>query len=481
MNSVFGRYLVAVVIGGSVFLGLHYLNRSAVVPAGTDVAAPDAGQGDAAVADQAVTGTEAPGDAAGETTATVTEIVDSADVETIVEETAPPEAAEETQPAPVASEPEATPQEQPVAEDAAPADQGDTATTTNDVVADEPAADEPAVTGQAQDTATPAPAATETPAETPASDSGDSAQQTATTETAAVTEAISGSDENGDKPQFDVVRVDNTGTAVIAGKAAPNSTVTITANGKEIGEAVASSSGEFVTILDTSTTGEEGQTQTLGLESDVDGTLQFSDETIVILPTLKSDAAEAASDTPPAAPVIVKATADTVEVVQPAAPLQVDQVSIDSISYEKTGEAAVAGRGTPNHMIIAYVDNEAVAKAEISELGSWKVVLDGLEAGNYMLRVDELDANGKVVSRMETPFQRAFPADVERAQAVQDAAGDGPVTYTVQPGNNLWVIATGRYGEGLKYHQIFAANRDKIRDPDLIYPGQVFVLPDATE
>lgn len=49
---------------------------------------------------------------------------------------------------------------------------------------------------------------------------------------------------------------------------------------------------------------------------------------------------------------------------------------------------------------------------------------------------------------------------------------------TVQPGNTLWAIARERYGEGILYMQVFEANRDRIRDADLIYPGQVFVLPD---
>jgi nucleoid-associated protein YgaU len=53
-----------------------------------------------------------------------------------------------------------------------------------------------------------------------------------------------------------------------------------------------------------------------------------------------------------------------------------------------------------------------------------------------------------------------------------------PVTVTVQPGFTLWAIARGRWGDGNMYVQVFEANRDRIRDPDLIYPGQVFTIPD---
>ena len=52
---------------------------------------------------------------------------------------------------------------------------------------------------------------------------------------------------------------------------------------------------------------------------------------------------------------------------------------------------------------------------------------------------------------------------------------------TVQPGNTLWGISRERYGEGILYVRVFEANRDKIRNPDLIYPGQVFVLPEGAE
>ena len=40
------------------------------------------------------------------------------------------------------------------------------------------------------------------------------------------------------------------------------------------------------------------------------------------------------------------------------------------------------------------------------------------------------------------------------------------------------IIVRKRYGDGLLYVRVFEANRDKIKDPDLIYPGQLFDLPD---
>ena len=50
-------------------------------------------------------------------------------------------------------------------------------------------------------------------------------------------------------------------------------------------------------------------------------------------------------------------------------------------------------------------------------------------------------------------------------------------TYTVRSGDCLWNIAKKYYGNGSLYTKIFNANRDKIRNANLIYPGQVFVIP----
>jgi LysM repeat protein len=67
------------------------------------------------------------------------------------------------------------------------------------------------------------------------------------------------------------------------------------------------------------------------------------------------------------------------------------------------------------------------------------------------------------------------PAPV--AVAAAEPAKAQPVTITVQPGFTLWGIAQQSYGDGVMYVQVFEANKDKIKDPDLIYPGQVFAMP----
>ena len=52
-------------------------------------------------------------------------------------------------------------------------------------------------------------------------------------------------------------------------------------------------------------------------------------------------------------------------------------------------------------------------------------------------------------------------------------------TYVVVSGDSLSKIAKREYGDGNKWRKIYEANRDIIKDPDLIYPGQELKIPDA--
>jgi nucleoid-associated protein YgaU len=149
-------------------------------------------------------------------------------------------------------------------------------------------------------------------------------------------------------------------------------------------------------------------------------------------------------------------------------------VALDTIRYTDRGEVFVGGRAAGPHAVRLYLDNVAVAVDRADAAGLWEVGLPDVPPGLYTLRVDELDDAGAVLSRIESPFQREAPADLAAAFGDwQDVA-----VKTVQPGHTLWAIARERYGDGVMYVSLFQANRDRIRDPDLIYPGQVFVLPD---
>ncbi|HET9068027.1 MAG TPA: LysM peptidoglycan-binding domain-containing protein, partial [Amaricoccus sp.] len=122
------------------------------------------------------------------------------------------------------------------------------------------------------------------------------------------------------------------------------------------------------------------------------------------------------------------------------------------------------------------VDDRFAEEVRVAADGRWSMQLDDVAGGIYRLRIDQIAADGKVASRVETPFQRDYPrAPLPRPGA---APPMGTVSVTVQPGNNLWTLARLHYGSGVRYTQIFTANREQILDPDLIYPGQIFNIPD---
>ena len=171
--------------------------------------------------------------------------------------------------------------------------------------------------------------------------------------------------------------------------------------------------------------------------------------------------------------------------VQTNAP-KVSDVIIDAISYDAEGEVLLSGRGVVDQHIRIYVDNKPVKTRSIEADGTWSMDLQEIDAGVYILRIDQLDSDGVVTSRTETPFQKetnqvakqmAALANNEVADSTHQI-GIGLSTVIIQPGYTLWAVARKTYGFGMQYVRIYHANKDQIRDPDLIYPGQIFKLPE---
>lgn len=69
-------------------------------------------------------------------------------------------------------------------------------------------------------------------------------------------------------------------------------------------------------------------------------------------------------------------------------------------------------------------------------------------------------------------------SDVESGSSSTAATPAGR-SYTVQKGDSLSKIAKREYGDAQQWRRIYEANRDVIQNPDLIYPGQVFRIPEA--
>lgn len=186
-------------------------------------------------------------------------------------------------------------------------------------------------------------------------------------------------------------------------------------------------------------------------------------------------------------PVIVIATKDGVKLIQaplPEAPEVMDNVSLDLIAYDADGEVELSGRSKAERHIRIYVDDLPVKTQAVDDDGFWKLSLPEVDPGTYTLRVDEIDDRGQVTSRVETPFKKEDASAVAtvvsaKASATTQPSGQGAAIerVTIQPGATLWALAKANYGDGRLYVQIFKANREAIKDPNLIFPGQIFAIP----
>lgn len=178
---------------------------------------------------------------------------------------------------------------------------------------------------------------------------------------------------------------------------------------------------------------------------------------------------------------VLRAGADGVELIQSGSapqPEALTDIVLETISYSDEGEVQLTGRAGKRSTVRVYLNNKPLTDLGAGDDGKWKGELNGVEPGIYTLRLDELDAQGDVISRLETPFKREAP-EVLVPAASQDPGAAPPIrAITVQKGDTLWAISRARYGDGFLYVKVFDANRDSIRNPDLIYPGQVFSIPD---
>ena len=298
-------------------------------------------------------------------------------------------------------------------------------------------------------------------------------------------------------PQLDTLRVDPDGSAVFAGRADADTAVDIMLDGAAVTQVQSDASGAFVAIVQLPFS---EQSQAMSLRADPQGAATASVETYLIAPfeappqpvldipvPTRNGGQSVVRDIPvpkprpAAAPTIIVDSPEGVRVVQNG-PQVLSQVALDSITYDPSGDVLIAGRAAGQGFVQVYLDNQPVTTSRIVEDGGWRTDLPDVDTGIYTLRIDEIDAAGTVVSRIETPFQREDPNVVASALANETAAPAFQVAMTtVQPGSTLWAIARDQMGSGVMYVEVFAANQDRIRDPDLIYPGQVFRMPQTDQ
>ncbi len=328
---------------------------------------------------------------------------------------------------------------------------------------------------------------------------------------------------------FDIVRIEPSGEAVVAGRATPGATVELLRDGQVIATEKANDAGEFVITPPTLPAGDHQlQLRTQGADA------AASERTVVVsipkdgkgealvVASEPNKPAEILQQPSPAqetaaAPAVAASSTPQPESTRTDQPLRVGAVEVEG------GRLFVQGAGPSGSGVRIHLNNAPVAEATVDPDGKWSLTIEkGMTPGTYAVRADQLDAAGKVVARAETPFDYTprmadastgngagqaatgpeqaqpegdLPTAPSTAETTPAAAPPAPQTapspanpvvpevgtVTIKRGDNLWRISRSIYGQGIRYSVIYDANTDQIRDPDLIYPNQVFVVPKASD
>jgi LysM repeat protein/outer membrane biosynthesis protein TonB len=302
-------------------------------------------------------------------------------------------------------------------------------------------------------------------------------------------------DQMPDGPSFDVVRIEKDGSALIAGKAAPDSAVSVLIGADVVTTVAADRSGGFAALF---TLAPSDQPRLIMLRMRLaDGREFMSQDQVIVAPddvaqpltvaeaapvavasaepaqeaAPETSAPKTATDpqptpepapepvaavepsTPSTSPVPAQdqaraepenATAPSaillgpkgVKVLQPGAasrPGVVQPVVIDAISYTASGAVLLGGRGTAGSAVRVYLNDSFLTEFQISADGGWGGELPSVAPGRYSLRADQIDASGKVTARFETPFQRETHATLAALAAPKTAA---PQTQTAPSGTD---------------------------------------------
>ena len=198
--------------------------------------------------------------------------------------------------------------------------------------------------------------------------------------------------------------------------------------------------------------------------------------------------------------------------------------AFDVARIERTGDAVIAGRAAPGATVELLRNGESLDRAVADQAGQFVMTPPRLPAGNYALTLRSREPDGRqTLSKQSVAVALAEPApgsstiqahaelpsNASGTNAANRSAPSQPVlqlakqqdaivstaaarsdgsslstavtpkksTTVVTRGDSLWRISRLTYGEGTRYALVYRANRDRIRNPDRIYPGQVFVLP----
>lgn len=274
-------------------------------------------------------------------------------------------------------------------------------------------------------------------------------------------------------PSFDIARIEPNGRAVIAGRAAPSARIVLLDGGKEITRTEADGRGEWVLLVQDPPLAA-GQHE-LRVVQHIEGRAPVTSEQVVVAVVPAPAPAGGPGSVGPKEETLVMVVppGGAATLVQPPSPGGVPRsgdLTMSTLDYDDRGQVTITGQATAGGSVRAYLDGVPVAEGRAGRDGRWQLApAKAIEPGKHTLRLDRLAETGTPIARLEIKFDRGLAAA---------AVGEGPRLHVVR-GDNLWNISRAHYGDGGRFTVIFAANKEQIRDPNLIYPGQIFSLPKA--
>jgi len=307
---------------------------------------------------------------------------------------------------------------------------------------------------------------------------------------------------------IDLARVKPDGAAVFAGTAAPNAKISIFEGDILLGETIANGSGEWVIVLEKMLA--PGQHLISVAMERPDGSKELSDRSLAVeiyqdaeskplvalLPETATDVpvliqspddvepAQPASTTAtvtvtpsPAKPQPASTTATVTVTPSPAKPqpdiatTQLAALTPTAIVWRDAGSILISGTSRGGIKVTATDPKRSFGEALVLADGDWQI------AGSFdmsltvkHLRFELYDEANRVIAHYDLPISAR---DLAKGQ-------DGSPLIVVNKGDALWRIAYHQLGEGVKYVDIVRRNRQDISDPNLIYPKQIFAVPNAT-
>ena len=326
---------------------------------------------------------------------------------------------------------------------------------------------------------------------------------------------------------IDLARVKPDGAAVFAGTAAPNAKIRIFEGDILLGETVANANGEWVIVLEKSLAAGQ-HLISVAIERS-DGTTEMADRSLAVeiyQDTETKPLVALLPETETEVPVLIQSP-DDVDTAKPAAATSEAIVADAAKLAAAASEAIVADDAKPAAAAMPEITRAAPAKpqakspivasqiatSQIAALAPsaivWRdassVLISGTSRGGIRVTVNDAKGQfGEALVLADGAWQVAGSLDMDIAlnqlrfalfddvnqiiarydlpvKARDLAKGqDGSPLVVVNKGDMLWRIAYQQMGKGVRYVDIVRRNKQDIINPDLIYPKQIFAVPQSS-